>query len=59
MEADVSNGYIVNFSVYLGSEGKNRRSHGLGYDIVMKMAVPFLMEIIIFSLIIIFQVLFF
>ena len=42
MAADASNGYIVNFSVYLGSEGKNRRSHGLGYDIVMKMARPFL-----------------
>ena len=42
MAVDASNGYIVNFSVYLGSEGKNRRSHGLGYDIVMKMARPFL-----------------
>ena len=42
MAPDASNGYIVNFSVYLGSEGKNRQSHGLGYDIVMKMARPFL-----------------
>ena len=42
MAADASNGYVVNFSVYLGSEGKNRRIHGLGYDVVMKMARPFL-----------------
>ena len=42
MAADASNGYVVNFSVYLKSERKNRRIHGLGYDVVMKMARPFL-----------------
>ena len=42
MAADASNGYVVNFSVYLKSERKNRRIHGLGYDVVMKMAHPFL-----------------
>ena len=42
MAADSSNGYVLNFSVYLGSEGENRRIHGLGYDVVMNMAHPFL-----------------
>ena len=42
MAADASNGYIVNFSVYLESEGQKRRIHGLGYDVVMNMARPFL-----------------
>ena len=42
MAADASNGYVVNFSVYLKSERKNRRIHVLGYDVVMKMARPFL-----------------
>ena len=42
MAADASNGYVVNFSVYLGSEGQNRLIHGLGYDVVMNMARPFL-----------------
>lgn len=42
MAADSSNGYIVNLSVYLGSEGKNRQIHSPGYDVVMKMAHPFL-----------------
>ena len=41
MAADASNGYVVNFSVYLKSERKNRRIHSLGYDVVMKMAHPF------------------
>ena len=59
MAADASNGYVVNCSVYLKSERKNRRIHGLGYDVVMKMARPFLNAIIISSLIIIFQVLVF
>ena len=35
-------GYVVNFSVYLGSEGENQRIHGLGYDVVMNMVHPFL-----------------
>ena len=42
MAADASNGYIVNFSVYLESEGQKRQIHGLGYDVVMNMARPFL-----------------
>ena len=41
MAADSSNGYVVNFSVYLGSEGEIRRRHGLGYDVVMDMTRPF------------------
>ena len=40
--ADSSNGYVSNFSVYLGQEGNEHRIHGLGYDVVMKMATPFL-----------------
>ena len=42
MAADASNGYVKNFSVYLGSEGQNRQIHGLGYDAVMNMAPPLL-----------------
>ena len=42
MVADASNRYVVNFSVYLGSKGQKRRIHGLGYDVVMNMARPFL-----------------
>ena len=32
----------ADFSVYLGSEGQNRRIHSLGYDAAMNMARPFL-----------------
>ncbi|XP_022795221.1 piggyBac transposable element-derived protein 4-like [Stylophora pistillata] len=42
MAADSSNGYMSNFSVYLGQEANGHRIHGLGYDVVMKMATPFL-----------------
>ena len=42
MAADSQNGYVTNFSVYLGQEGNQPRLHGLGYDVVMKMARPFL-----------------
>ncbi|KAL9978523.1 hypothetical protein ACROYT_G016049 [Oculina patagonica] len=42
MAADASNGFVINFSVYLGSDGQIRRRHGLGYDVVMDMARPFL-----------------
>ena len=42
MAADASNGYIVNFSVYLESEGQKRRIHGIGYDVVMNKARPLL-----------------
>ena len=43
MAADSDNGYIANFAVYLGAEDiGTRRIHGLGYDVVMKMAEPYL-----------------
>ena len=42
MAADSQNGYVNNFSVYLGKEGNVPRANGLGYDVVMKMASPFL-----------------
>jgi len=41
MAADSSNGYMSNFSVYLGQEANRHRIHGLGYN-VTKMATPFL-----------------
>jgi len=41
MAAGSSNGYNINFPVYLGGEGKNQRIHGLGYDVVVNMAHPF------------------
>ncbi|KAK3735138.1 hypothetical protein QZH41_000008 [Actinostola sp. cb2023] len=42
MAADSNNGYVLNYDVYLGSEQGNQRIHGLGYDVVMKMARPYL-----------------
>ena len=42
MAADSQNGYVNNFSVYLGKEANVPRVNGLGYDVVMKMASPFL-----------------
>ena len=36
------NGYVSNFSVYLGQEGNEHRIRGLGYDVMMKMVTPFL-----------------
>jgi hypothetical protein len=43
MIADSPNGFVANFSVYLGKEDEDaRRIHGLGYNVVMKMAEPFL-----------------
>ena len=42
MAADSQNGYVNNFSVYLGKEANVPRANGLGYDVVMKMASPFL-----------------
>ena len=42
MAPDSSNGYAVNFSVYLGSEWEIRRRHERGYDVVMDMTRPFL-----------------
>ncbi|XP_068671890.1 piggyBac transposable element-derived protein 4-like [Montipora foliosa] len=41
MAADSQNGYVCNYAVYLSQEGQ-ARLHGLGYDVVMKMATPFL-----------------
>ena len=42
MAADSSNGYVLNFDVYLGKEVRNRRIHGLGYDVVTKLVTPFM-----------------
>ena len=42
MAADSSNGYVLNFDVYLGKEAGNRRIHGLGYDVVTKMITPYM-----------------
>ena len=42
MLADAANGFVSNYKVYLGAEDGNRRIHGLGYDVVFKMAEPFL-----------------
>lgn len=40
MAADSKNGYVSNFSVYLGKEADVPRLNGLGYDVVTKMARP-------------------
>ena len=40
MAADSSNGYVLNFDVYLGKEGTQSRMYGLGYDVVMKVIKP-------------------
>ena len=43
MAADSSNGYVLNFDVYLGKEGDSRRRiYGLGYDVVTKLIRPFM-----------------
>ena len=42
MAADSQNGYVNNFSVYLGKEADVPRLNGFGYDVVMKMARAFL-----------------
>ena len=43
MAADASNGYVVNLSVNQGSEGEESTNiHGLGYEVVMNMARPYL-----------------
>ncbi|KAL9978046.1 hypothetical protein ACROYT_G015523 [Oculina patagonica] len=42
MAADSQNGYVNNFSVYLGKEADTPRNNGLGSDVVKKMASPFL-----------------
>lgn len=41
--ADSSNGYTVDFNVYIGkAAGRDVGEHGLGYDVVMKLMQPFL-----------------
>ncbi|XP_028418086.1 piggyBac transposable element-derived protein 4-like [Dendronephthya gigantea] len=41
--ADSSNGYTVDFNVYIGkSKHETPSSHGLGYDVVMKLVQPYL-----------------
>ena len=40
MAADSSNGYVLNFEIYMGSSEK--RVHGLGYNVVMNIVKPFL-----------------
>ena len=43
MAADSSNGYVLNYDVYLGKEANQRpRIYGLGYDVVTKMVRPFM-----------------
>ena len=42
MAADSQNGYVNNFSVYLGKEANVPRVNGVGYDVAMKMASSFL-----------------
>lgn len=42
MAADSDNGYMANFSVYLGSKGNEGRTNGLSYNVVKSMASPFL-----------------
>ena len=40
--ADSSNGYTVDFNVYIGkAAGQNVSANGLGYDVVMKLLRPF------------------
>ena len=43
MAADSSNGYVLNFDVYLGKEPNQRpRIYGLGYDVVTSMIRPYM-----------------
>ena len=39
---DSRTGYTVNFAVYRGKEGEILSANGLGHDIIMKLAGPFL-----------------
>ena len=41
MIADSSNGYVLNYDVYLGRDGK-KRIHGLGYDVVTSTVKPYM-----------------
>ena len=41
--ADSSNGYTVDFNVYIGkAAGQNTSANGLGYDVVMKLIRPYM-----------------
>lgn len=42
MAADSQNGFVNNFSVDLGKEANAPNNNGLGYDVVIRMASPFL-----------------
>ena len=43
--ADSSNGYTVDFNVYIGKEaGQTVSANGLGYDVVMKLIRPFVKQ---------------
>lgn len=42
MATDSSNGYGLNFDVYLGMEANQRRIYGLGYDVVTKLIQPYM-----------------
>ena len=45
MLADSSNGYTVDFNVYIGkAAGQNVSANGLGYDVVMKLIRPFVKQ---------------
>ena len=45
MLADSSNGYTVDFNVYIGkAAGQNVSANGLGYDVVMKLITPFVKQ---------------
>ena len=41
--ADSSNGYTIDFDIYIGRDaGRDVSAHGLGYDVVMKLMQPYL-----------------
>ena len=41
--ADSSNGYTVDFNIYIGrAAGQSIGEHGLGYDVVMLLMAPYL-----------------
>ena len=42
MAADPTNGYVVNFDVYLGRKAGFQREYGLGYDVVTTLVRPYL-----------------
>ena len=45
--ADSSNGYTIDFNIYIGREVS---ANGLGYDVVMRLMNPFLIKVIIYML---------